>query len=424
MTTKRLAVALTLLILAGSPISMGGSLRTGPSAKLVLPPYDVGEPDYEPALATDRVDTARGAKLFALNCARCHGLQGDGQGPVGYLLHPPPRDFTKGIYKIRSTYTGQLPTDRDLFRAITLGLPGSGMPAWKDKLSQEERWQLVHYLKTFLPGGWDARLRETPATPVPLPQLIPLSAESIDRGEEVYEDAGCAQCHGEQGLGDRVKPGELQDDWGFPIMPANLTQPWFFRSGSAPEDIARALVTGIAGTPMPSYQDVFEGAEEELAHLVNYIVSLAGKPPEPKLVEPTKGPTLGDHAFEKAAEIGSKLGPPDVVITVFGSAWEMWPKEIRVKQGQVVQINFWVTENGLGGPHGHGFTIDGYDDRLFGKAARTDHPLAYRFVADKAGEFEFYCSIQCDPGQVDAVRGTMGVWGHTFMVGTFIVEPR
>src|SRR5690554_5662063 len=121
MTTKRLAVVFSMLILVGLPLSTGNPPRAGSSPKFVLPPYDLGEPDYEPELAADGVDTARGAKLFALNCARCHGLQGDGHGPVGYLLHPPPRDFTRGIYKIRSTHTGQLPTDRDLSRAITLG---------------------------------------------------------------------------------------------------------------------------------------------------------------------------------------------------------------------------------------------------------------------------------------------------------------
>jgi len=390
---------------------------------MVLPPYDVGEPDYTPELPANKVDISAGKKLFSQNCARCHGLEGDGKGPVGYLLLPSPRDFTRGIYKIRSTPSGQLPTDRDLFRAITLGLPGSGMPPWKNKLSQEERWQLVHYTKTLFPGGWEARVKAAPLKPLDVPKPVPATKESLARGKQVYEDSGCASCHGEKGLGDGAKAGELKDDWGFPIMAANLTKPWFFRSGTTLEDIARVLMTGMYGTPMPSYEEAFEKTDD-IGHLVNYILSLAGKPPEPELIERAKGPTFGSKEFEKTAEVGAKLSKPDVVINLVGSAWEMWPKEIRVKKGQVVQINFWVTENGLGGPHGHGFTIDGYDDRLFGKAAQVDHPLAYRFIADKAGEFDFYCSIQCDPGQVDTTRSTMGIWGHTFMQGTFIVEEK
>lgn len=185
---------------------------------------------------------------------------------------------------------------------------------------------------------------------------------------------------------------------------------------------------------------------------MNFVLSLTdGKPTEPELVETLKGPTFGIKSFERAAKLGSAVGKPDVMFDVVASGWEMWVMkdgtyesrikglaqaghEIRVKKGQVVQINFWPTEDGLGTPYGHGFSIEGYDDILFGVhtaggpaekgagSAYIERPLAYCFVADRAGEFPFYCSIQCDPGQSDFIKKMTGLWGHNAMGGTFVVE--
>src|SRR5947208_16959401 len=62
---------------------------------------------------------------------------------------PRPRNFTGAVYKIRTTASGQLPTDADLLRAIDEGLAGSAMPAWKGRLSDAERRDVLAYLKTF-----------------------------------------------------------------------------------------------------------------------------------------------------------------------------------------------------------------------------------------------------------------------------------
>src|SRR5437660_9962329 len=62
---------------------------------------------------------------------------------------PRPRNFTVGLYKIRTTASGQLPTDADLLRAIDEGLAGSAMPGWKGRVSQPERRDVRAYIKTF-----------------------------------------------------------------------------------------------------------------------------------------------------------------------------------------------------------------------------------------------------------------------------------
>ena len=88
-----------------------------------------------------------GEQTYARQCSACHGPNGDGEGEAAYLLYPRPRDFTVGRYRLVSTWDG-IPTDEDLFRTISRGMPGSAMPSWAH-LAEETRWGLVHYIKTF-----------------------------------------------------------------------------------------------------------------------------------------------------------------------------------------------------------------------------------------------------------------------------------
>ena len=81
-----------------------------------------------PTLAiAQKGDAAAGKALYDRKCAGCHGVKGDGNGPAAELLTPRPRDFTSGVYKIRST-VNRVPTDQDIFRTITDGMPGTSMP--------------------------------------------------------------------------------------------------------------------------------------------------------------------------------------------------------------------------------------------------------------------------------------------------------
>src|SRR5260370_27249079 len=94
-------------------------------------------------------DTAKGKAVYVKWCSGCHGDGGAGDGPAAATMLPRPRNFTGAVYKIRSTASGQLPTDADLIRAIDEGLPGTAMPAWKTRLSDGERRDVMAYLKTF-----------------------------------------------------------------------------------------------------------------------------------------------------------------------------------------------------------------------------------------------------------------------------------
>ena len=81
-------------------------------------------------------------------CVGCHGVLGDGEGENAQWIDPKPRNFTLGIFKCRSTTTGTLPLDTDLYDTIGRGLNSSNMPPW-NPLSSQERADLVAYVKHF-----------------------------------------------------------------------------------------------------------------------------------------------------------------------------------------------------------------------------------------------------------------------------------
>lgn len=73
-------------------------------------------------------------------CALCHGRKGDGRGMLSAQFDPRPRNFA-----CRETVKG-IP-DGQLFWIIENGSPGTAMPHFGDKLTDEQIWQLVHYLR-------------------------------------------------------------------------------------------------------------------------------------------------------------------------------------------------------------------------------------------------------------------------------------
>ncbi len=223
-----------------------------------------------PALAQEG-DMERGEVIYAKRCIGCHGEEGDGVGAADERLNPPPRDFSLGLYKIKTTaFDDDIPNDSDLLRMIRDGMPGTAMPGWSDVLSEQEMLDLVAYIKTF------AGLEEEEATiQIDYGGQITSSEDSISKGRPLFEDR-CAECHGKSGKGVAVK--KLKDDNGARTWPRNLTKPWTFRASNEPKDIFDRITVGIPGTQMPSFADPVSKKKlsiEERWHVANYVATLA-----------------------------------------------------------------------------------------------------------------------------------------------------
>src|ERR1700690_3033165 len=118
---------------------------------------------------------ASAAKMdYRRYCVGCHGPLGDGQGENAQWIDPKPRNFTIAIFRCRSTPTGTLPTDTDLYDTIGRGMLNSNMPHWLP-LTNQDRVDLVAYVKHFSPR-W---LTEQPATPIVIPPEPAVTAERI-----------------------------------------------------------------------------------------------------------------------------------------------------------------------------------------------------------------------------------------------------
>lgn len=207
----------------------------------------------------------KGKAIYMKRCWFCHGLEGKGDGPVADYLNPRPRNFASGIYKLRTTQSGEAPLDEDLFRTLTKGIPGTAMEVgFAGILTEEERRQVIAFIKTFAADRFDAA-----------PERAEIGAEksgSVEKGKEVYQKARCWECHGQEGRGDGPKAAQLTDDWGFPILPADLTKGWRYKGGNAVRDIFTRFTTGVDGTPMPTFTDAL--SEEDRWNLAAYVRSL------------------------------------------------------------------------------------------------------------------------------------------------------
>ena len=227
---------------------------------------------------------AMGRDIYAMACVMCHGAEGKGDGSVGPMLSPrrapQPRDFTSAEFKFRSTPSGHLPTTADLFRTVTEGVRSSGgpmtiglqghriMPSFR-YMPEAQRLEVIEYVKSLNRGFWERREIKT----VAVPAAPPVTPERLIRGKQLYADAECLACHGERGRGDGPSAPTLKDDRDLPIAATDLTRPERFKNGARPEDIYRTLVTGLAGTPMPSYADSLE--PDQVWDLAFYVLSLS-----------------------------------------------------------------------------------------------------------------------------------------------------
>jgi mono/diheme cytochrome c family protein len=221
------------------------------------------------------------AWVYHRYCESCHGVQGDGNGEAAQWFDPPnfpkPRDFQLGIFKCRSTPTGTLPTDQDLFDTIARGLDRSGMPQWST-FTKQERADLVAWVKHFSPR-W---VNEKPGTPIQIPPEPEVTADRIKAGRDVFARVQCWKCHGVTGEANGPSAATLQDDLGRPIAAFNFTEGSRPKCGDSDADIYRIFMTGLDGTPMPSFADNIK--PDEAWDLVFYLRTFMSPPSKEKAI--------------------------------------------------------------------------------------------------------------------------------------------
>jgi cytochrome c oxidase cbb3-type subunit 2 len=232
--------------------------------------------------ASSHVDHLSGnAKAAAMGyrryCLVCHGQLGDGNGESAQWIDPKPRDFTLAIFKCRSTPTGTLPVDEDLYDTIARGLDRSNMPPW-NTFTRQERADLVAWIKHFSPR-WQ---NEKPGTPIEIPAEPEVTPERVKAGQDVYARVQCWKCHGVEGRGNGPSASTLQDDLGRPIQPYNFAEGGRFKCGSTNRDLYRIFMTGLDGTPMPSFADNIK--PDEAWDLVFYLRTLQPFPSKEKAI--------------------------------------------------------------------------------------------------------------------------------------------
>jgi mono/diheme cytochrome c family protein len=220
---------------------------------------------------TGNANSARVKSDYRRYCVGCHGELGDGNGENAIWFQPPefpkPRDFQLAVFECRSTPTGTLPTDEDLFDTIARGLDRSNMPPW-NTFTKQQRADLVAWIKHFSPR-WQ---NEKAGTPIQIPPAPEVTAERVKAGQEVFDRVQCWKCHGVTGKANGPSASTLTDDLNRPILPYNFTSDARPKCGSTDRDIYRIFMTGLDGTPMPSFADNIK--PEEAWELVYFLRTL------------------------------------------------------------------------------------------------------------------------------------------------------
>jgi mono/diheme cytochrome c family protein len=260
-TKRLLSISFTFAIAVAVP----ALAQEPPGSGMPVPtPQTPATHDFESHIGNVTGHADSGKQNYRRWCVGCHGVYGDGNGENAQWIEPKPRDFTQATFKCRSTPTGTLPTDEDLYNAITRGFNTSNMPQWRP-LTPQTRADLIAYVKTFSPR-WKT---EKSGAPIKIEPETPVTIDSIARGKALFVKLECWKCHGPLGRGDGPSAATLTDSKDQPIKPYNFSTGGRLKCGETNGDIYRDFMTGLDGTPMPSFADNIKPNEAwDLVHFL------------------------------------------------------------------------------------------------------------------------------------------------------------
>jgi len=244
-----------------------------------------------------------GQAVYMKRCVQCHGVNGDGNGPVAVHMFPRPRDYTKGVFKFTSTPYGNKPRREDLISTIRRGVTGTSMPRF-NRISDKEVEAVVDYVMVLAQRGelefqlaMEADASEE-LDPEYIPEFVgdvtnrwlsaklnythPISPQPaftpgvVELGKKAFLSKGCSGCHGEDGRGHTPENFKRNDSWGHPTRAADLTS-GMLRGGQEPIDVYRRILNGINGSPMPGFKSALQNEPDTIWHLVAFVLDISNK---------------------------------------------------------------------------------------------------------------------------------------------------
>ena len=231
---------------------------------LLFAPYIALAAETPPSETPERIEAGR--QIYIRRCSFCHGKDGDSNGAAADFLNPRPRDFTLVTFKLRSTKSGEPPLVEDLFQTIGKGIPGTAMPSWEGIIDGDDRWNVIYYIRSaFADNFFDYTEEEFAAVTVKSTVPPKLNKNGVSEGEYIYALMKCWECHGVEGRADGPTSGTHKDDWGYPILPRDLTKGWQYKGGTELSQIFFKFTTGLNGTPMPAFTEALLFTREGFA---------------------------------------------------------------------------------------------------------------------------------------------------------------
>ena len=109
----------------------------------------------DPLEIASQPDIEQGRDIYRIHCQECHGTEGHGDGPRAPMLAPRPGNLVSAATSAK--------TDEELLAILAVGVPRTAMRGWRDQLSNDERRNVLAYVRSLV------HFQESPSTPLPPP---------------------------------------------------------------------------------------------------------------------------------------------------------------------------------------------------------------------------------------------------------------
>jgi cytochrome c oxidase cbb3-type subunit I/II len=243
----------------------------------VLAKYDPVAQNFTGDLALGQMFNstfAQGKLLFTQKCLPCHGCSGNGEGPYARHTLTRPANLNERIQRY--------PGDYYQFWRVSEGVSGTAMPAWKLSLSEQDRWLIITYEKSFVTGAIrtisgdisDAEGDNFKNATHIMPPITG-TQQQFETGKSIF-NLYCAQCHGNEGQGDGPAANVTAFGYITP-QPANFTESGHdFAVFSDYGRYVWKVKEGVETTNMPPWK--YSLSLEEIYQAIFYIQTFA--PPD------------------------------------------------------------------------------------------------------------------------------------------------